>query len=268
MSTSQSESLRALARRIADAFPPEVIEVVLTGSVSRGVADDVSDIEMLCVTEERISLEQAFELARLAGLEERDSWGDPATPTRRVFGYLEGQPVETVWWSRGLAEEGFESGGSAEAIAGGVALRTSGLLARWQEQLADYPEELAVERIEKAAERWGGFAPAGLLTIVRPDCSLARMEWMVESAQRILAIAFALNRVHQPTTKRLAARVEPLSVKPHRLAERIDEAFAEPDPRTALRLLSELQLETVRLAPSGPNVDRARVWLAEALELL
>ncbi len=205
---------------------------------------------------------------RLAGLEERDSWGDPATPTRRVFGYLEGQPVETVWWSHELAEEGFASGGSAEAIAEGIALRTSGLLARWQEQLADYPDELAAERIEKAAERWGGFAPAGLLTTVRPDCSLARMEWMVESAERILAIVFALNRVHQPTTKRLAARLEPLSVKPHRLAERIDEALAERDPSTALRLLTELQLETVELAPRGPNADRARMWLAEALELL
>jgi predicted nucleotidyltransferase len=268
MSAAPSDELRALAQRIADAFPREVIEVVLTGSVSRGVADDVSDIEMLCITEERLSLEQAFELARLAGLEERESWGDPATPTRRVFGYLDGQPVETIWWSRELAEEGFATAGSAEALASGAALRTTGLLADWQQRLADYPAELAVERIEKAAERWGGFAPAGLLTIVRPDCSLARMEWMVESAQRILAIVFALNRIHQPTTKRLAARVEPLPVKPDRLAERIDEALAERDPRTALSLLTELQLETVQLAPSGPNVDRARIWLAEALELL
>jgi predicted nucleotidyltransferase len=268
MSAAPSDELRALAQRIADAFPREVIEVVLTGSVSRGVADDVSDIEMLCITEERLSLEQAFELARLAGLEERDSWGDPATPTRRVFGYLDGQPVETIWWSRELAEEGFATAGSAEALASGAALRTTGLLADWQQRLADYPAELAVERIEKAAERWGGFAPAGLLTIVRPDCSLARMEWMVESAQRILAIVFALNRIHQPTTKRLAARVEPLPIKPDRLAERIDEALAERDPRTALSLLTELQLETVQLAPSGPNVDRARIWLAEALELL
>jgi predicted nucleotidyltransferase len=265
---SRNDELRALAQRLADAFPPQVVEVVLTGSVSRGMADDVSDIEMLCITEERLSLEQAFELVRLAGLEERDSWGDPATPTRRVFGYFDGQPVETIWWSRELAEEGFATAGSAEALAGGVALRTSGLLADWQQRLADYPAELAVERIEKAAERWGGFAPAGLLTLVRPDCSLARMEWMVESAQRILAIVFALNRIHQPTTKRLAARVEPLPVKPDRLAERIDEALAERDPRTALSLLTELQLETVQLAPSGPNVDRARIWLAEALELL
>jgi predicted nucleotidyltransferase len=265
---ASSEELRALAQRVADAFPPEAIEIVLTGSVSRGVADDVSDIEMLVVTEEQLSLEEVFELARGAGLEKRDSWGDPSTPTRRVFGYLDGRPVETIWWSRGLAEELFASGGSAEAIANGVALRTSGLLAGWQERLADYPDALVAERVEKAAERWGGFAPEGLLTIVRPDSSLARMEWLVDSAQRVLAIVCALNRVHLPTAKRLAERVEPLALKPERLAERIEEALAEQDPRRALLVMTELQLDAVGLAPSGPNVDRARTWLAEGLEVL
>jgi predicted nucleotidyltransferase len=265
---NRSEELRALAQRVADALPSGVIEVVLTGSVSRGVADDVSDIEMLVVTEQQLSLEEAFELARRAGLERRDSWGDPATPTRRVFGYLDGTPVETIWWSRGLAEELFATGGSAEAIANGVALRTSGLLAGWQERLADYPDVLVAERVERAAERWGGFAPEGVLTIVRPDCTLARMEWLVDSAERVLAIVFALNRVHQPTAKRLAERVEPLTVKPERLAERIDEALAERDPRRALQTMTELQLDAVRLAPSGPNVDRARTWLAEGIAVL
>jgi hypothetical protein len=202
------------------------------------------------------------------GLEERESWGDPATPTRRVFGYLEGAPVETIWWSRELAEELFASGGSAEALANGVALRTSGLLAGWQERLSDYPDALAAERIEKAAERWGGFTPAGLLTLVRDDVALARMEWLVDAAQRVLAIVFALNRLPLPTAKRLAARVAPLAVKPDRLAERIEEALAEPDPRAALRMMTELQLETVNLAPDGPNVIRARRWLVEGIEVL
>jgi predicted nucleotidyltransferase len=268
MSTPRSAELRALAQRIADSFPPEVVEVVVTGSVSRGLADELSDIEMLVVTEEQLSLGQAFELAAAAGLEDRDSWGDPSTATRRVHGYLDGQSVETIWWSREFAEEHFDAPGSDQALVHGIPLRTCGLLQRWQERLAVYPDELAAERIEKAAERWGGFSPGGLLTIARPDTALARAEWLVESAQRVLAIVFALNRERQPTSKRLAANVAPLAVKPERLAERIEGALAETDPRTALSQMTELQLETVELAPSGPNVDRARTWLAEALEIL
>jgi predicted nucleotidyltransferase len=265
---TRSEELLALAQRVADTFPPEVIEVVLTGSVSRGVADDISDIEMLVVTEEQVSLEEAFELARRAGLEERDSWGDPATPTRRVSGYLDGQPVETIWWSRDHAEEHFDSGATAEAIANGIPLRTDGLLARWQERLREFPGDLAAQRIEDAAERWGGFTPAALLTILRPGDRLQLLEWLVDAANRTLTIVYALNRTWQPTTKRLAARLEPLAVKPDRLVERIEEALTDPDPRRALAIMTELQLDAVRLAASGPNVDRARTWLAEGLAVL
>jgi hypothetical protein len=32
--------------------------------------------------------------------------------------------------------------------------------------------------------------------------------------------------------------------------------------------MTELQAETVALAPDGPNVSRARTWLSDALEVL
>ncbi|HJQ51695.1 MAG TPA: nucleotidyltransferase domain-containing protein [Gaiellaceae bacterium] len=265
---SRSEELLALAQRIAGSFPPDVLEVVVTGSVSRGLADELSDIEMLVVTEGSLSLDEVFELAREAGLEDRDTWGDPSTATRRVHGYLDGQSVETIWWSREFAEEHFDAPGSDQALLHGVALRTCGLLERWQERLAVYPDELAAERIEKAAERWGGFSPGGLLTIARPDTELARAEWLVESAQRVLAIVFALNRERQPTSKRLATNTAALAVKPERLAERIEEALAETDPHHSLLTMTGLQLDTVNLAPDGRNVVRARRWLADAMELL
>ena len=264
----KSDELRALAQRLADAFPPEAVEVVLTGSVSRGVADELSDIEMLVITEEHISLEEAYAFCEQAGLTDTETWGDPATPTRRVHGYLDGQSIETIWWYPELAEERFAVGASAEAIANGVSLRGGELLADWHERLADFPDRLVAARCEAAAERWGGWTPRGILTIVRDDAALARMEWLVESAQRVLQIVFALNRVHQPTAKRLAARVEQLAIKPDRLAERIEEALAEPDPRRALLTMTELQLDVVRLAPSGPNVDRARAWLNEVSTVL
>jgi len=38
--------------------------------------------------------------------------------------------------------------------------------------------------------------------------------------------------------------------------------------RRALLTMTELQLDTLALAPSGPNVDRARTWLAGVREAL
>jgi hypothetical protein len=270
MTTDRTRELRAVAQRIADALPPVVEEVVLTGSVSRGVADELSDIEMLVVTAEPLELAACFAHARALGLVGLDSWGEQGTATSRVFGYYEGVPIELIWWSRELAEEvvAGEAPSAADALAHGVALRTIGLLARWQARLEDYPEQLARLRIEDAALTWGGFAPAGILTIARPGERLALVERLVDDAARVMKIVWAINRVWQPTHKRLAARAEPLLVKPVRLAERIEYALTEPDPRRALLAMAELQAEAVALAPSGPNVDRARVWLAEVAKLL
>jgi hypothetical protein len=275
MTTEKSRELRELAQRVADALPPDVAqEVILTGSVSRGVADDVSDIEMLVVTPEVLPLEVCFGHARAAGLTRVDTWGPQDTPTRRVSGMRGGVPLELVWWSREVAENQVSAlvagqlSSSADAIFYGVPLRTCGLLAAWQERLREYPDEVAATRIEEAALTWGGFVAAGLLTVARRGERLALMERMLDDAVRVVRIVFALNRVWEPTTKHLAARVEPLALKPPRLAVRIESALTEPDPLRALLVMTQLQAETVALAPSGPNIDRARTWLAEATEVL
>ena len=275
MANERSRQLQDVAQRVVDALPLEVAEeVVLTGSVSRGVADDVSDIEMLIVTPEPLELAGCFEHARAAGLVELDTWGEQSTPTRRVSGYFEDVPLELIWWSRDHAESAIDAcfssdvSSAADAIVHGVSLRTSGSLSRWQARLSDYPEELARAQIENAALTWGGFTPAGLLTLARPGERLARTERMIDDASRVLRIVYALNRVWQPTHKRLAARVAPLAVKPARLAERLEEALSESDPRRALLVMTEVQSDTVALAPDGPNVNRARWWLAAAANLL
>ena len=267
--------LKALAQRIADALPTAVVdEIVLTGSVSRGMADEVSDIEMLVVTRAPLELEDCFRLAQAAGLEGLDTWGVQGGPSRRVSGRRERVPIELIWWPREYAEAQIdrllagEMSSTADALMHGVPLRTAGLVAAWQDRLGTYPADLAAAQIERAALPWGGFAPAGVLTLVRPGDRLALVEWILDGALRVLTIVYALNRVWQPTTKRLATRVATLAVKPDRLAERIDEALTQPDPRRALRVMTELQLDAVRLAPSGPNVDRARSWLAAAAEML
>jgi hypothetical protein len=274
MSTARTRELRELAQKIADAMPPIVEEVVLTGSVSRGVADDVSDIEMLVVTSEPLELEQCFEHARAIGLERLDTWGLQGTDAKRVFGYLEGVPIELIWWSRDFAETSVdaivagEPSGSGDALANGVSLRSSGLLDAWQKRLRAYPDEIAARRIEDAALTWGGYAPEGWLTVLRPGDRLALVELIYDDAMRVLRIVYALNRVWEPTTKRLADRLEALPAKPERLAERIEQALTEPNAARAALVMKELQLETAELAPSGPNIDRARPWLRKVIEIL
>jgi predicted nucleotidyltransferase len=272
--TLRSVELRAIAQRIADALPATVEEAVVTGSVSRGVADDVSDIEMLVVTRDEPDLDACFSLAAACGLTDLGTWGRQDVPTKRVSGYREGVPIELIWWSRAYAETAVDAvfagdlSATADALANGIALRTSGLLAQWQERLSRYPDELAAARIEDAALTWGGFAAAGLLTLIRPGERIALVERMVDDATRVVRIVFAMNRVWQPTLKRLADRASTLAVRPDRLAERIEEALTEPDARRALLAMTELQLETALLAPEGPNIVRARTWLSEGRELL
>jgi predicted nucleotidyltransferase len=272
--TARSVELRSIAQAIADALPATIEEVVLTGSVSRGVADDVSDIEMLVVTQGELGLEECFSLAAACGLTDLGTWGRQDVPAKRVSGYRDGVPIELIWWSRTHADTAIDAifagdaSATADAMANGVALRTSGLLARWQERLRDYPDELARARIEDAAMTWGGFAPEGVLTLLRPGERLALLERMVDDASRVVCIVFAVNHAWQPTHKRLADRAGALRHKPERLAERIEEALTEPDPRGALLILTELQSDTVALAPDGPNVDRARRWLEDVRTIL
>jgi hypothetical protein len=275
MASPRSTELRDLAQRVVDALPADVVEeAAVTGSVSRGVADELSDIEMLLVTTREVPLAGCFDLAARAGLEERDTWGPQGGPTGRVFGYVEGVPVETIWWSREHAEAAVgallrgEVSGSADAIAHAVPLRTAGLLEAWQARLATIPEEVVADVVEDAAVTWGGFAPGGYLTIVRPGETVSRLEHMLGDVGRMLRILYVVNGLWPPTTKRLAARADELHVKPDRFAERVEEAVTERDPRRALRLLVELQLEVALLAPDGPNVVRARVWLPRVLAVL
>jgi hypothetical protein len=67
----------------------------------------------------------------------------------------------------------------------------------------------------------------------------------------------------------LATWQERLRGYPQELATaQIEEALTEPDPRRALRIMTELQVDTVLLVPSGPDVDRARAWLRDAAQVL
>lgn len=275
---SAGEELRAAAQQVADALPAEVVEVVVTGSVSRGVADAFSDVEMLVLSEELPEYDEAVARATAAGLEHVDTWVSLGAPARHLGGTFDGRAVELVWWSRAFAEERVRAIlaceildgrlATADALAHGAALRGGTLLAGWQERLRSYPPPLTAALVEESARMWRGYQPEGLLTVMRAGERVPLVERLVDDARRVVRIVFALNRVWEPTLKRLRARVEPLAVKPAALPERLEAALSERDPRAAVETMYELAAETLSLVPDEIEITPSRAWVARALELV
>ena len=235
--TDRSALLREIAERVAAALPAHVTDIVLTGSTSRGVADERSDVELLVVSDHA-----AGDLP----LADLDTWSPGVQGAQWFGGFFEGEFVELIWWTPAYVEERVRALAvgeivdrarikTAEAIVNGIALRGNGH-ARWAAQLATYPDGLAEKIIEDAAAELRE-TDAQVRSVQRPGDALALAGKTIDYAEAVLRIVFALNREWEPGWKRLAMRLEPLERKPERLAERIDEAVRALDLQ-ALRALA------------------------------
>lgn len=251
--------MRALAERVCEALPPDATDVILTGSVSRGVADGLSDVELLVVCDEPPGS---------LPLDDLQTWSAGDSPARWLGGFLDGEFVELDWWPQGFAEErvdriargeivDWQRLRTAEAIVNGVSLRGR-RAAAWRERLARWPDGLTEAIVDDAASHWAEPPPRAVL---RPGDALTLVWRVAEDGENVLRIVFALNREWPPGWKRLAERLAPLAVKPERLAERVDAALRALD----LGRLRALATETLGLAPRSPAVERALRFLEEPL---
>jgi hypothetical protein len=89
--TSRSETLRALADRVAEQLPESATDVVLTGSTARGVADELP-------------------------LAELKSWPPGIAGSMWYGGTLEDEKVELVWWTPEFAEERVRAIAAGEVV--------------------------------------------------------------------------------------------------------------------------------------------------------
>lgn len=259
--TERSKTLRTLAERVAADLPGHVEDVVLTGSTSRGTADELSDVELLAVSKT---------LPEQLPLDEPQTWSPGLEGAHWFGGFSDGEYVELIWWTPAYVEErvaGLAAGKfvdhqrlrTAEAIVNGIPLRGD-CHADWCARLATYPEGLAAAIVDDVADTW--IEPLGSQrSLLRPGDSLMLAERLVDDAERLLQVVFALNETWEPGWKRLPARVEPLVVKPERLVERLDSALRSLDLQ-AMRILAA---ETLALAPETAKVRRARELLLEPL---
>ena len=277
MATSQSTELRSLAQRLADALPPVVDEIVLTGGVARGVADAWSDVELLVVHAPLPSLGQVEEWAVRVGATITTRFADDELAY--VAGTYEDTMVELVWLVPGaidaLLDRAFAGElvdharlRTCEALEQGIALRGGEHLRTWQTRLATYPVSLRTALILDAIDDWGGYPLDAYLRQAHRDDRYALVKVVLEVAEDVLRLLFALNCRWEPSWKRLAELLAPLERVPPNAAARIESALTEPDPRSALLEVFEIARDSVAPLDAELDVSRARTWLDEAVAAL
>lgn len=266
-----------LARRIAEACPPEVgREIAATGSVAAGWADGDSDIELNLFVETVPTVEAR--LGWLGGIGAEDAEFDlETTPdgTPWSFFRVDGIAIEAgwqqiasveAWLLRILAAETRDHWMlvPADALVHAVPLRTEGLLAAWQARLSRYPPALRHRLIEGAVAGWRD--PWSRLTLARRGDGVRFREALVRDCHAILRILFALNSRWEPDWKWIEQRTEVLERRPESLSERLNQVVETTRPEEALTNCCALIRDTLALVPQTPAVQRAARWAAGELD--
>lgn len=269
----------AIAQRIAALAPVSFgQESVLTGSASRGVADAVSDIEMMFYGD---ALPPYVERERwFRSIDARDVVLDREAPgDQEVWAtlYVDNIYVEAGWRVITAHEHDVENivaGNVTEHMSlmlawilqHAVSLRTQGALTRWQEMLTHYPEILPQKIIDQANGWWAqpqGFAIRWALLSRKEPMALA--ERLLADIRLLLRILFAINHQWEPDWKWLRAETERLQVKPERLIERISDIFSmQQNEQTIARYLLLIR-DTLKLVPALYDVTRALANVEESL---
>jgi hypothetical protein len=270
------EAAQALVAAAPTAFGQEAI---LSGSAARGVSDEDSDIEIVFYVE-ALPARSACEawLQRVGasdiGFETESSEEDQ----RWVFFVFREISVEAGWQLLAAHEQRIDALARGRVAAHGpltlawimheaVSLRSVGLLHRWQQQLAPYPETLTQKILTDATHFW--FFPHFLAVrwaLIHRGAHLALLERLYQDTRNMLRILFAINQQWEPDWKWLRGELPRLTIKPERLLERIDAIFLEPNLERRVTLSMGLLREVLALVPEQYDVARVRANIQETLQ--
>jgi hypothetical protein len=274
---SAGARLLSVAERLVEACPAELgREIAVTGSVGAGLADELSDLELLFLLDAPPEPSRAAAWLESAGatdvLAGRDSSGTWA------WCVVDGVEVEPYWGSLEEARREVDAVAAGESAVHGalafahvvthsVVLRSGGALADFEACLGEYPEALQRRVVEDAVAGWEIQSPR-LGAAQRGD--RFAVQWSLHrEAERVLRVVFALNRRWEPPRwKWLDAYAAGLEVAPDRLAERVVAPLVEDDAVAAVRALAELVRDTLALVPPEFDVAAARRGTERRLAVL
>jgi len=277
--TAASQTRWHLASELVSGCPPALgLEVALTGSVGRGVADGESDIELNLWVEALPTETDMVDWLRAAGATDIVVDAEPIeTGSIWITFRFSDVWVEAGWQTIAALEQSVRAilAGAivdhprlvlAEIIEHAVPLRTIGFLAAWQHELAQYPETVQQRVIAAAIENWcfPHFVGARW-TAVRRNHRHWLAHLLVRDVDNVLRLIFALNRRWEPDWKWLEHHTAGLPIKPDRLIERIGQIFATRQPEQSVAVCQQLILDALALVPPTHDVRRARAAIQAAL---
>jgi len=267
-----------LARELTRFCPPELGRIVaLTGSASRGVADEDSDAELNFWVDEEPDGATLLDWLRRVGATAVILDDEPlADGSLWATSLYKGVWFETGWQRidamdaivrRLSSGEVIDHGQLAHApmILHAAGLRDSGDLEDWRDALRDYPETLQARLISSAIAPWAlPNVIAARWALARRGERVALAERLVWDAHTVLRVLCALNHQWEPDWKWLTLTVAALEMKPDRLAERIDEIFTPPQAEHSVVRCLELIRDTLVLVPPRYDIERARRTIERA----
>jgi predicted nucleotidyltransferase len=269
--TKESEKRRAIAERIVKglAARTDLRATLLAGSVAQGSADEHSDIDLLNYYDELPDQETFGDVLREAGGERIGDLGEPRQEGFAVRYRFDGIEVQTGGQLIAGLETRLEriEAGDVDWITAKVAmglqegspLHGGGLIREWQRR-ARYPESLRRHEVDANL----GWFPIWALDqhLASRDAELFRRQMLLEGAFKVVAVLSAVNRLYFTTFqfKREAAHVDRMTVKPHRLVERLDHVANAPPSEAADELRKLVEETKAILRRELPDIDVDAPW--------
>jgi predicted nucleotidyltransferase len=269
--TTESDKRREIAYRVVKGLSArtDLRATLLAGSVAQGTADEHSDIDLLNYYDDLPDQQTFDEVLREAGGERIGDLGDPRPDgfaVRYRFDGIEvqtgGQLITELDRRLGRIEAGDVGWITAKVAMGlleGSALHGDELIRDWQSR-ARYPEVLRRREVEANL----GWFPIWALDqhLASRDAELFRRQMLLEGAFKVVAVLSAVNRLYFTTFqfKRAAAHVDQMSVKPERLADRLDRVANLPLSEAADELRKLVEETKAIVRHELPDVEADAPW--------
>lgn len=246
-------------------------EIIITGSVSRDLADEDSDIEIEFLVDNLMSECDMVNWIKEIGGTEIHPYGAPIGDGSVwiIFKYKE-YWIEVGWQKIDTMRDNIkviltgevythDKLTLASTFKNAIFIRKNGILDSLQEELYSYPDDLQQKIIMNTISPWT--IDLGLnvrRVLAKREDKIPLLERMIADIHRVLRILYALNKQWEPDWKWTKHIVKDLDIKPENLIDRINSIICIKDCEESLKACFKLIYDTLSLIPEDVEYNTVR----------